>query len=136
FKYICGAMIVLAFTANILTLPQVRVDYRSSLWLHRAIIGLQLNQSWMLFAPFPSSHVYSHRLLGFDADGDFLDITDVFEDGVIHKSRLDRLNFANVYWQKYYMQLFRSNFHPAVERRLSMICETYNREHPEAPLSR
>jgi hypothetical protein len=135
-KYICGVMILLAFIGNVLSLPQVNISDHSTLWLRRTLRALQLSQTWNLFAPNPVWSVSSYRVVGVDVDDDFLDMTDLFDSGVIHRSENGYLEFRNHYWSKYYEALDGSDALPASNLMLNRLCDAYNHQHPEAPISK
>jgi hypothetical protein len=135
-QYVCGALILLAFIGNVLSLPQVRIHSNSTLWLRRAITTLQISQTWDLFAPNPVWSVTSYRVVGFNDDEDFLEMTDLLDTGMIHRSENGYVNFRNHYWSKYFEGLDDSDSLPATNLMLNRICDTYNRQHPDAPVSK
>jgi hypothetical protein len=106
------------------------------LWLRRAITALQMNQTWNLFAPSPAWSLSFYRVVGFDAKGNFLEMTDLLDTGIIHRSENGLLDFRNHYWAKYFDALSRRGTRPGADLMLARLCDAYNRQHPEAPISR
>lgn len=136
FRYVCGVMILLCFIGNVLSLPQVRINDSSTLWFRRAILALQIDQAWRLFAPDPVWGLSFYRMVGLHADGNFLEMTDFVDKSIIHRSENGYIDFRNHYWLKYYDALSITDYQAGSDLMLARLCDAYNRQHPEAPLSK